>query len=697
MGNKKVHKSNLTVYIVLATLMLLIAFGIIVSSISYSKFNETLLNFYHDESYATAVSAIDFINADHIDEYLEYADKITGETPIDDSEQQIKDLKKEWDEANARLQKFAVSQDVAIIYLIVPDSANYANYYSIFNCPNSKYVPYSAWALGSMHSHSEPNEYDAIYQKMMENGLETANVTRKKKDANGGLPHINMLVSVKDSAGNVVGILVVQHTMALLNRVGVSFTILVAMTTLILAVVAVLAFILIVRRQVITPIKTIMDEAQRFAKDNSEPDDHLDENISRIYEISNLAKAIDQMELDTLKNIENLAVAIKEQEKIDSELDVARQIQESFLPKEFPAFPTRKEFDLFASMQPAKQVGGDFYDYFFVDDDHLVFIIADVSGKGVPAAIFMIVAKILLHELFTSGETPAHVLEALNARICSHNDAEMFVTMWLGILDVKTGKIIAANAGHDNPAVMKNGKFEFVQAKRGLVVGAMDDAKYHDFEIQLEKGGKIFLFTDGVPEATNSKNEMFSLKETLDSVNSFSKRTPKGIIDGVAENIGVFVGAAPQFDDTTMLCIEYLGPAPSNKREFSFPAEKDNLVKINEAIIEFLEEHNANKKAINQLLVAIEEVFVNVANHADLPEGSSVDVVLSIENGLLSVSVKDHGAKYNPLENQDPDITLPAEERREGGLGIFITKKLVDNIKYEYADGQNVLTLEKKL
>ena len=697
MAQKKVFKNNLTLNIIIATTTLLIVFGIIISAISYTKFNDTVYEFYHNESYATATSALDLFNADHIDDYLANADKITGKTTIGEDEQNIRDLKAEFDAAAARLQKFAETQNVAILYVIVPNQEDYSKYYSVFNCPNAKFVPYSAWELGSLHEHSQPNEYDGIYKNMMENGLESANVSRKQKDANGGLPHINMLLPVKDSNGDVVAIVVVQHTMALLNKLGTSFTILVAMTTLILAVVSVLGFILIVRKQFVTPIQNIVAEAQRFAKDNSEPDVPLDGSISKIHEISNLAEAIDQMELDTLRNIRNLAEAIKKQEKIDSELDIARQIQESLLPKTFPAFPNRCEFDLYASMHAAKQVGGDFYDYFLVDDDHLAFVMADVSGKGVPAALFMMATKIIIYERTMLGGSPAEILEFVNKRICAHNDAEMFVTVWLGILEISTGKITAANAGHDNPAVTRNGKFEFVKSKRGVVVGAMEDAKYQNFEIQLEKGDKIFLYTDGVPEATNAENAMFSLTETLNAINDLSTGHPKDIVEGVNKMIDVFVGGAPQFDDTTMLCIEYAGALDKNKREFSIPADKDHLPMLNDLLSDFMQAKKANQKTINQLLVCIEEIFVNVVDHADLPEGSQVDVSVSFADGLLTITFKDSGAKYNPLEKQDPDITLPANERREGGLGIFMTKKLVDNAKYEYVDGQNVLTLEKKL
>ena len=247
--------------------------------------------------------------------------------------------------------------------------------------------------------------------------------------------------------------------------------------------------------------------------------------------------------------------------RIGAELDMASNIQNSMLPNLFPAFPERKEFEIYASMNPAKEVGGDFYDFFLIDDDHLCMVIADVSGKGVPAALFMMASKIILANNAKSGKSPAQILEDTNNTICSNNENNMFVTVWLGILEISTGKVIAANAGHEYPAIMSpDGTFSLFKDKHGLVVGGMEGVKYREYEVQLEPGSKIFVYTDGVPEATNHDEELFGVERMVRALNINSKDTAKELLGNMRHAVGGFVQNAPQFDDLTMLCLEYKGP-----------------------------------------------------------------------------------------------------------------------------------------
>lgn len=243
-----------------------------------------------------------------------------------------------------------------------------------------------------------------------------------------------------------------------------------------------------------------------------------------------------------------------------SELGTASHIQEAMLPTIFPAFPMRKEFDLHASMDPAKEVGGDFYDFFLIDEDHLGLVMADVSGKGVPAALFMMASKIILSSHAQIGKSPAQILTDTNAAICANNKEEMFVTVWVGILEISTGKLTAANAGHEYPAIYRNGKkFDLLLDKHDLVIGAMDGVKFREYELQLEPGDKLFLYTDGVPEATNSNQELFGTDRMIDALNKNLNVTPKEVLENVKEAVNDFVKEAEQFDDLTMLCLEYKG------------------------------------------------------------------------------------------------------------------------------------------
>ncbi|MBQ4474545.1 MAG: SpoIIE family protein phosphatase [Lachnospiraceae bacterium] len=248
-----------------------------------------------------------------------------------------------------------------------------------------------------------------------------------------------------------------------------------------------------------------------------------------------------------------------EHERITSEMQMAKAIQESMLPHQFPPFPDRTEFEIYASMTPARDVGGDFYDFFLIDDDHLCMVIADVSGKGVPAALFMMISKVILQSCAMLGRSAAEILTKTNEGICSDNSTEMFVTVWLGILEISTGKITAANAGHEYPALMQTGRFELLKDKHGLVIGGMEGIRYKEYEIQLKPGDKVFVYTDGVPEATDTETQMFGTNRMLEALNLEPEASTEKILTNVHTAVNEFVGEGEQFDDLTMLCLEYKG------------------------------------------------------------------------------------------------------------------------------------------
>ena len=281
-------------------------------------------------------------------------------------------------------------------------------------------------------------------------------------------------------------------------------------------------------------------------------------------EIDRTSLALNQ-QMDTIRRMEREQMEqenmIKEQERIVKELSTARQIQKSVLPHIFPPFPDRAEIDLFATMDPAKDVGGDFYDFYFIDEDHLCLVIADVSGKGIPAALFMMLSKRILEDLARQEPTPSTILEKTNDLLCDNNQAEMFVTVWLGILEISTGKLTAANAGHEFPAICKKGgSFELYKDTHGFVVGGMEGVHYKGYDLQLNPGDKLFVYTDGVPEATDGSGEMFGTDRMITALRSCADNTPEEILQGVRSAVDSFVGDAEQFDDLTMMCLEYKGP-----------------------------------------------------------------------------------------------------------------------------------------
>ena len=249
-----------------------------------------------------------------------------------------------------------------------------------------------------------------------------------------------------------------------------------------------------------------------------------------------------------------------EKQRIGNELAMGNNIQRSMLPHVFPPFPDRDEFEIYASMDPAREVGGDFYDFFFIDDDHLCLVMADVSGKGIPGALFMMVSKSVLHNSAMFSGSPDVILSLTNDAICSNNQAQMFVTVWLGILEISTGRLTAANAGHEYPIIKDaDGSFEILKDKHDFVIGGMEGITYHEYELNLSVGSKIFLYTDGIPDASDADNKMFGMERLLKALNKAPDEKPEQILTNVREAVDRFVSGAEQFDDLTMLCMEYKG------------------------------------------------------------------------------------------------------------------------------------------
>ncbi len=280
-------------------------------------------------------------------------------------------------------------------------------------------------------------------------------------------------------------------------------------------------------------------------------------------EINRTSAALSR-QMDTIRRMEREQMALenerKEQERIARELSMARDIQASALPQTFPAFPDRTEFDLFASMTPAREVGGDFYDFFLIDSDHLALVIADVSDKGVPAALFMMASKTLIRNELMAGCDPATALERVNLQLCERNPSKMFVTVWLAVLELSTGKGLACNAGHENPCIRRaGGIFELLEYPHDMFVGGLKRAKYRNREFELHPGDCLFVYTDGVPEATNAVKAMFRAELLIDTLNRDANASPEELIHRVHEEVKLFTGHAPQFDDMTMLCCEYRG------------------------------------------------------------------------------------------------------------------------------------------
>ncbi len=328
--------------------------------------------------------------------------------------------------------------------------------------------------------------------------------------------------------------------------------------TAVILILAVTAALLMAKRTV-RPLESMTRRIQSLSGNDQRFE--MEKSYRTGDEIEILAESFANLSKRTQNYIGQITEITAEKERISTELSLATRIQADMLPNIFPAFPERPEFDVFASMDPAKEVGGDFYDFFLIDDRHLGLVIADVSGKGIPAALFMMGSKILVQNCAMAGRSPADVLEMVNNQICENNREEMFVTVWLGILDTVTGQIRAANAGHEYPVVQhEDGRFELMKDRHGLVIGAMEGMKYREYEFTLTPGSRLFVYTDGVPEATNAKNELFGTERMLDALNLAPEESPQLILQNVRKAVDEFVQDAEQFDDLTMLCLLFNGP-----------------------------------------------------------------------------------------------------------------------------------------
>ena len=363
---------------------------------------------------------------------------------------------------------------------------------------------------------------------------------------------IGMTYSLTDLREHMSNLTRTGTIFAVLNQIGLS---LICLT---------LSFVFVLH-----PLKAVQENIRiyRDRKDSRE----VVKNLALVRphnEIGQLSQDVAELTVEIDDYMRKIETITAERQRVKTELHMAMQIQRAMLPGVFPPFPDRREFDIYACMAPAREVGGDFYDFFLIDSDHLCLVMADVSGKGIPAALFMMVSKIILANNAKMGKSPAQVLTDTNTTICSNNPQEMFVTVWMGILELSTGKLVASSAGHEYPVWKQPGEpFRLLKDKHGLVVGAMEGIRYKDYELQLSPGAKLFLYTDGVPEATDAENCLFGAERMLRALNANADSNAGSILRQVRSAVDDFVQEAEQFDDLTMMCVEYFGPTADGEKE----------------------------------------------------------------------------------------------------------------------------------
>ena len=530
-------RSNMAFNITAVIMLLLIAFGTFVCVAGIWKFSSAFDDEYSNTTYHIADTAASLVNGDHIKEYL------AGQQ------------EEEYNRTKRILNAYCTRMSVSLVYVIDVDQSDYGRFVSVFNAVDNSVDDsnYKEWERGYQRETTNEN-YRSAYIDIYE-GESPYEIIYRFNPGPGLHQHITMIVPVKNSEGKVAALLCVQRPISELASAIGSFVTYIVIAALILSVIVVQFLARFLRKWVVGPIRTISNEATRFARENTKGKELGD--VSKYEEIYNLSRSIDKMETDMVKYVDNLTLVTAERERIGTELSFAKQIQYSSLPTKFPAFPDRGEFDVYAYMRPAKEVGGDFYNFILVDNDHLAMWIGDVSDKGVPAALFMMAINIMISLRTSMGGTPAQIMEHVNDRVCEHNGENLFVTIWLGILEISTGKLTFVNAGHEDPAVChKDGEFELYKTRHNIAVGIEPGMVYKDYELQLGKGDKIFIYTDGVPEATDPYDKLFSTDRMTQALNECRDGSPQELLENINKRVKEFVGDRTQFDDLTMLGLE---------------------------------------------------------------------------------------------------------------------------------------------
>lgn len=533
----KALRNNMAFNITAVIVLILAAFAIVVSVVGILKFSDAFDAEYSNTTYHIADTAASLVNGDHIEEYL------AGEQT------------EEYARTRRILNAYCNRMNVSLVYVIKVDQSDYESFVSVFNAVDNSVdnSHYEEWELG--HPRETTNdEYREAYREIYENES-PFEIIYRLNPGQGLRPHITMIVPIDNDEGKVSALLCVQRPISELASVILSFVTYIIIASLVLVLVVAQFVVRFLRKWVVKPIRKISIEATRFAKENTKGEELGD--VSKFEEIYNLSRSIDKMETDMVNYIDNLTTVTAERERIGTELNFAKQIQYSSLPTKFPAFPNREEFDVYAYMKPAKEVGGDFYNFVLVDDDHLAVWIGDVSDKGVPAALFMMSINIMINIRTCMGGTPSEIMAFVNDNICEHNGENMFITIWLGILEISTGRLTFVNAGHEDMAVYRGGgEFELYKTKHNIAVGIQSGMVYKDFEMQLGKGDKIFIYTDGVPEATDPYDTLFNTDRMISALNEKKDGSPQEFLEIVYTRVKEFVGDRTQFDDLTMVGLE---------------------------------------------------------------------------------------------------------------------------------------------
>lgn len=520
----KTLRKSLNKKLLLSIVLLCVVISVVSCVVGFLQYNNTIRKLYNKNGYMLGNLILEQIDGDRIADY-------TQTWKVDTYYNEMSEYLKEIEEASG----------AAYIYIVVPCENGKMRYvYDSSGMNIGDYDPISSY-------------YEEVCQ-VYETGEKPEGYFVRQSEKYGYLT--SSIMAVRDNNGNIAALLFVDIHMEVIVSTLVSYVLRAALICSGLLVLFCVFYWFLLKRILLKPIAIIRQNAFDFANNDAQLTETLDQ-VQTGDELQELAQSVSTMEHDIIQYIAHVQQVTAEKERIGAELDIATHIQSSMLPCIFPAFPDRKEFDIYASMNPAKEVGGDFYDFFMVDDRHLAIVMADVSGKGVPAALFMVIGKTLIKDHTQPGISLGTVFSDVNNLLCASNSEGMFITAFEGVLDLMTGEFSYVNAGHELPFLYREGSFRSYKIKPGFVLAGMEDIRYSQGVLTLEPGDKIFQYTDGVTEATNEHNELYGMKRLDAVLNKNGERSPDEIIAAVKGDIDSFTGNASQFDDITMLCLEY--------------------------------------------------------------------------------------------------------------------------------------------
>lgn len=695
---KKKRRISLSVKLNVSAVLFAAVICFFCSLVGYIQTRNSIQKQYNQTAWEIANVAANYLDEEALQVYsIATRDYVKGNLSENERDSIIHSLKyQETRNLLFDLREGMGVNDIYIIYINIPLMNSYQEgmedwnpLYYIFDCYADESLSYVLGDTGPMNP-----DFIEYVDRMWETGERTEDFYYISHSAYGY--NTSAFVALQDSTGETYALIGVETPMTTIQQALRQYVIFAVLIAVLLCVLLTILYTIYLTRKTIRPINKVSQEALAFVKEDRVPSKEL-ALIKTNDEIETLAQSLLKMENDIVEYIDNITSITREKERIGAELDVARHIQGSMLPGIFPAFPELKEFDLHASMTPAKEVGGDFYDFFLVDDTHLALVMADVSGKGVPAALFMVIAKTLIKNRCQLGESPAEVLMKVNDQLCENNEEGMFVTVWLGLYNLVTGQLDYANAGHEHPAVSRSGQpFSLVKEKANFVLAGMPGMKYQEHSLKLEKGDRLFLYTDGIPEATNESLEAFGEERMIRILNEIDDKSCKTLIDHMKASLDSFKGEAEQFDDITMLALridEFKKVQAQFMDTIRVKPNLDNLETLFSFVESCLAKVSCDDKSVNHCTVACDEIFSNIVFYSG---ADIVEVTCTTEKDRVFISFKDNGVQYDPTKKAEADVTLDADERPIGGLGIHIVRRMMDDVRYEYADGFNVLTLEKR-